>query len=96
MGGLSHANIERDIYLFSMVDANRNKCKMLFVAIWIFYGKNIKAVKVPHIEQLSIKYLLNWGIESTDIKPQLLQFYLNANNNYIKDPNPIKEFYFNC
>ena len=61
-----------------------------------FYGKNIKAVKVPHIEQLSIKYLLNWGIESTDIKPQLLQFYLNANNNYIKDVNPIKEFYFNC
>ena len=79
-----------------MVDANRNKCKMLLVAIWIFYGKNIKAFKVPHIKQLSIKYLLNWGIESADIKPQLLQFYLNANNNYIKDANPIKEFYFNC
>ena len=32
-GGLSHANIERDIYLFPMVDVNRNICKMLLVAI---------------------------------------------------------------
>ena len=24
-----------------------------------FYGKNIKAAKIPHIEQLSIKYFLN-------------------------------------
>ena len=51
--------IERDIYLFPMVDANRILYANSFSGNMNFCGKNIKAVKVSHIEQLSIKYLLN-------------------------------------
>ena len=60
--------IERDIYLFPMVDPNRKYMQNIMSGNKKFlYGKNIKAVKVSHIEQLSIKDLLNWRIESTEI-----------------------------
>ena len=51
-----------------MVDANRKYMKNIMSGNKKFlYGNNIKAVKVPYIEQLSIKNLLNWRIENTDI-----------------------------
>ena len=60
--------IERDIYLFPMVDANIKYMQNIMSGHKKFlYGKSIKAVKVPHIEQLSIKDLLNWRIGSTYI-----------------------------
>ena len=53
------------------MDAKRKYLQNAISGNMNFYGKNIKAVKVPHIEQLSIKDLINWGIKSTDIDPYL-------------------------
>ena len=76
--------IERDIYLFLMVDANIKYMQNIMSGNKKFlYGKNIKAVKVPHIEQLSIKDLLNWRIESTDI--DLCLQYTNTINTLTKN-----------
>ena len=66
--GLSRANNwTRHIFSYNR-EWNRKYGQNVIIGNKKFlYCKNIKAVKVHQIEQLSIKDLVNWRIESTDI-----------------------------
>ena len=72
-----------------MVDANRKYLQNVISGNMNFYGKNIKAVKVPHIEQLSIKDLINWGIKCTDIA-----LYLKPTNTLTENDSVMFHIYW--
>ena len=65
--------IEGGIYLPPLMDANRKYVQNIIRGFKKFlYSKKIKVVKVPQIDQLSIKKLLEWGRENTEIESYLL------------------------
>ena len=74
--------IERGIYLSSLMDANRKYVQNIIRGLKKFlYSKNIKVAKVSQIGQLSIKRLLEWERENTEIENYLPTY------DYDKFPN---------
>ena len=65
-------SVEGGIYLPPIMDANRKYIQNIIRGFKKFlYTKNVKVVKVPQIDKLSIKEILNWGKENTEIEMYL-------------------------
>ena len=74
--------IEGGIYLPPIIDANRKYVQNIIRGYKKFlYSKSIKVAKVPHIDKLSIKNLLKWGKDNTEIEMYLPTY------DYDKFPN---------
>ena len=60
--------VEGGIYLPTMMDANKKYIQNIMRGHKKFlYAKNVKIAKVLQINKLSIKSILKWGYEHTDI-----------------------------
>ena len=74
--------VEGGIYLPPMMDANKKYIQNIMRGHKKFlYTKNVKIAKVPQINKLSIKSILKWGYENTDIDSYLPSY------DYDKYPN---------
>ena len=74
--------VEGGLYLPPIIDANKNYIQNIMRGFKKFlYSKNIKVVKAPHIDKLSIKEIIAWGRENTDIDSYLPTY------SYDKYPN---------
>ena len=74
--------VEGGLYLPPMMDANKRYIQDIMRGIKKFiYAKNVRIVKVPQIENLSIKAILIWAKENTSIESYLPSY------DYEKYPN---------
>ena len=74
--------VEGGLYLPPMMDANKRYIQDIMREIKKFiYAKNVRIVKVPQIENLSIKAILIWAKENTSIESYLPSY------DYEKYPN---------
>ena len=74
--------MEGGLYLPPMMDANKRYIQDIMREIKKFiYAKNVRIVKVPQIENLSIKAILIWAKENTSIESYLPSY------DYEKYPN---------
>ena len=64
--------VEWELYLPPIIDANKNYIQNIMRGFKKFlYSKNIKVVKAPRIDKLSIKEIIVWGRGNTDINSYL-------------------------